>query len=237
MTASPLRFGQELLLLDPGGVLFWPRLGLLAVADLHLEKGSACAGRGQLVPPWDSRVTLARLQRLVSLYEPRCIVAVGDSFHDDRAASRLEPADFATLDGMARKTRMVWVCGNHDPSPPSGISGDCVAEFRAETLVFRHQARPGATGEISGHYHPKARIGTRAGEITRPCFFADADRLMLPSFGAYTGGLDVRSPAIAALYPQGGQAYLLGREKLFRFDVPAGASPPLAGARVMHTFG
>jgi len=236
MTAS-LNFCGEHLVLDPAGALVWPRLALLAVADLHLEKGSACASHGNLVPPWDSRITLDRFAALIKTHRPKTVVSVGDGFHDDQAATRLHTTEAQLLASIAQSVRLVWVCGNHDPSPPSGISGDCVAEFRAETLVFRHQARPGATGEISGHYHPKARIGTRAGEITRPCFFADADRLMLPSFGAYTGGLDVRSPAIAALYPQGGQAYLLGREKLFRFDVPAGGSPPLAGARVVHTFG
>jgi DNA ligase-associated metallophosphoesterase len=236
MTAIPLVFAGETFLLDPAGCVFWPRLAMLAVADLHLEKGSACARGGQLVPPWDTRVTLARLAALVARYRPLLLVAVGDSFQDDQAASRLEADDLATLDGIARDTRLVWVTGNHDPSPPQGVAGDSVAEFLAGPIVFRHQARPGATGEISGHYHPKARVATRAGEIVRPCFVADSDRLILPSFGAYTGGLDVRNPAIAALFPNGAEAFLLGRTQLFRFAVPPALPRTLAALPATHRF-
>ena len=236
MTASPLVFAGEQIFLDPAGCLFWPRLSLLAVADLHLEKGSACARRGQLVPRWDSRVALARLSALVAQYRPRQVVAVGDSFHDDQAASRLDQGDLAALDAMACLAQLVWVTGNHDPSPPAGVPGDTVDVFAAGPLVFRHQARRGATGEVSGHYHPKARVATRAGEIVRPCFIADADRLILPAFGAYTGGLDVRSSAIAALFPNGADAFLLGRDQLFRFAVPAPPRQPLATPPEAHRF-
>ena len=228
---ATLYFRGETLLLDQAGVLVWPRLSLMAVADLHLEKGSACAGRGQLVPPWDSLVTLERLSALVVRHAPSVLVAVGDSFHDARAATRLSPADGAT--------RLIWVRGNHDPLPPEGLAGEACETFAAEGLLFRHQAwahhgHPGAPGEVSGHFHPKARVLTRAGEIVRPCFMTDAHRIMLPSFGAYTGGLEVRSPAIARHYPQGGHAYLLGRDRVFCFRVPAagddGPTQPCAQA-------
>ena len=228
MTArmATLCFRGETLLLDQAGVLVWPRLSLLAVADLHLEKGSACAGRGQLVPPWDSFATLERLAALVGRHAPRVVVAVGDSFHDTEAAARLSPADTATLAEIGRAARLIWVRGNHDPLPPEGVPGEACETFAAEGLLFRHQAwaqhgHPGAPGEVSGHFHPKARVLTRAGEIVRPCFMTDAHRIMLPSFGAYTGGLEVRSPAIARHYPQGGHAYLLGRDRVFCFRVPA----------------
>jgi DNA ligase-associated metallophosphoesterase len=236
MIATPFVFAEEHFLLDPAGCLFWPRLCLLAVSDLHLEKGSACARGGQLVPPWDTRVTLARLSALVTRYRPLLLVAVGDSFHDNQAASRLEAGDLAVLDGIAGETQLVWVTGNHDPLPPHGIAGESVSEFAVGPVVFRHQAREGAVGEISGHYHPKARVATRAGEIVRPCFIADADRLVLPSFGAYTGGLDVRNAAIAALFPNGAEAFLLGRTQLFRFDVPPGVARTLAVMPGAHRF-
>jgi DNA ligase-associated metallophosphoesterase len=236
MTATPLVFAGEQIFLDPAGCLFWPRLSLLAVADLHLEKGSACARRGQLVPPWDSRVALARLSAVAAQYRPRLLVAVGDSFHDDQAASRLDRGDLDVLDALACVAQLVWVTGNHDPSPPVGMPGDTVDVFTAGPLVFRHQAQRGAGGEVSGHYHPKARVATRAGEIVRPCFIADADRLILPSFGAYTGGLDIRNPAIAALFPNGAEAFLLGRAQLFRFAVPAPTVHVLAGGAAAHRF-
>ncbi len=222
---ASITFRGETLLLDPAGVLVWPRLSLLAVADLHLEKGSACAGRGQLVPPWDSCGTLARLAELVRRHAPRTVVAVGDSFHDAHAATRLSDADAAVLASIGQAAALVWVRGNHDPLPPAGIAGHACETFAAEGLLFRHQAAsrrslPNAPGEVSGHFHPKARVATRVGEIVRPCFMTDAHRIMLPSFGAYTGGLDVRSPAIARHYPEGGRAFLLGRDRVFCFAIP-----------------
>jgi DNA ligase-associated metallophosphoesterase len=238
MTASFLFRGEQMLL-DPGGVLVWPRLSLMAVADLHLEKGSACARGGQLVPPFDSRITLHRLAALVARHAPQTLVAVGDSFHDGEASRRLSAPDLALLAGIARLTRLVWVQGNHDPLPPPGIPGSCLDRFAVSGIVFRHQALPGAAGEISGHFHPKARVETRAGGIVRPCFLCGADKIMLPSFGAYTGGLDILSPAIAAHFPAGAQAFLLGRDRLFRFDAPpAGATagnkrPPAASNAAM----
>jgi DNA ligase-associated metallophosphoesterase len=218
MTAS-LTFCGEHLLLDPAGALVWPRLALLAVADLHLEKGSACARQGNLVPPWDSRITLDRFATLIKTHRPKTVVSVGDAFHDDHAATRLHTTEAQLLAAIAQSVRLVWVCGNHDPSPPAGIQGECRNHLALGPLLFRHQAQPGATGEISGHFHPKARITTRAGEITRPCFIADLARIILPSFGAYTGGLNVENPAIASLFPDGAEAFLLGRTKLFRFAV------------------
>ncbi len=239
MDAVPFSFHGEHLLLDPSGTLIWPRLRLLAVADLHLEKGSACAAGGRLVPPWDSAITLARLATAIHRHAPTTVVAVGDSFHDDRAADRLCAADLAVLAALTARARFVWVRGNHDPAPPSGIEGESMLEFRAHALRFRHQASPGEGGEISGHYHPKCRVETRAASIARPCFMTDAHRIILPSFGAYTGGLDVCSPAIARLFPQGGQAFLLGRERLFSFAVQPDArkpAPPLVSAVAPHRF-
>jgi DNA ligase-associated metallophosphoesterase len=221
MPATPILFRGETLLLDPAGILVWPRLSLLAVADLHLEKGSASARRGQLVPPWDSALTLARLAPLIATYAPTTLVALGDSFHDDHAAARLSPPDLTHLAHLTTQTRFIWVRGNHDPSPPEGIAGLSTPAYELENITFRHQAHPTATGEISGHFHPKARIATRAAEIARPCFMLDGTRIILPSFGAYTGGLNIAHPAIASLFPSGGQAYLLAEHRVFCFSVPA----------------
>ena len=220
MTA-PLHFAGERLMLDPAGALFWPAQRLLAVADLHLEKGSAAAVRGNLLPPWDTRATLDRLAALLRRYRPATVVALGDSFHDSAGSGRLLPADHTRLTAMANFSAFIWVLGNHDPAPPDGIPGTPAAELRAGPLLFRHQATPGpAPGEICGHHHPKAHIPTRGTVVTRPCFVTDGSRLMLPALGAYTGGLDVRDPAIASLFPRGGRVFLLGRDRLFSFALP-----------------
>ena len=222
MTPAPVHLAGERLMLDPGGALFWPAQRLLAIADLHFEKGSAAAAQGSLLPPWDTRATLDRLAGLLRRYRPETVVALGDSFHDARGATRLHPHDHARLHDVAATHHFVWVLGNHDPAPPEGLPGTAVAELRLDALRFVHQSRPGpAAGEICGHHHPKASVQTRAASVSRPCFVSDGRRLMLPALGAYTGGLDVRDPAIAALFPRGGRVFLLGRDRLFSFAYPA----------------
>ncbi len=231
MPATSHQFQGEHLLLDPAGLLIWPAQSLLAVADLHLEKGTAAAQQGQLVPPWDTAYTLARLAAAIALYCPTTIVAVGDSFHDAQAATRLSAADHAVLTGLADRARFIWIHGNHDPHPPEGLLGHSAQSFTAGPITFRHQTDSRTLGEISGHFHPKARVQTRATTIARPCFMADPSRIMLPSFGAYTGGLDILTPAITQHFPRGGQAFLLGQTRVFTFAVPA---PKLASAPRPH---
>jgi DNA ligase-associated metallophosphoesterase len=221
VSAAPIHLAGERLMLDPMGALFWPATGLLAVSDLHLEKGSSFARKGMLLPPWDSRVTLDRLALVIRRWRPRTVVALGDSFHDVGGAGRLAPADAARLDAMTHDAAFVWVLGNHDPTPPAGIGGRCVDVLAVGPLLFRHQGVRGTSGEVCGHHHPKAAAPARGCQITRPCFVADGERLMLPAFGAYTGGLDVQHPAITRLFPRGGRVFLLGRERLFSFALSA----------------
>jgi len=224
MTAAPLHFAGHRLSLDPLGGVMWPEAGVLVVSDLHLEKGTAAARRGQLVPPWDTGITLDRLALLLHKWKPATVVALGDSFHDVHGPARMGPRDAGRLRAMADSARFVWVLGNHDPKAPDGLPGEAMEEWHHHGVVFRHEARPGAQGELCGHHHPKASVQTRAGRITRPCFMADAHRLMLPAVGAYTGGLDVTSPAIARLFPRGGRAFLLGTGRLFSFAIGAMAA-------------
>ncbi len=231
--AAPIHLGGERLMLDPAGVVFWPSRRLLCASDLHLEKGShfAAGGRG-FVPPYDTRETLGRLRLALSRWRPERLLLLGDSFHDARGALRLSADDAAALRRLLDGLEVVWVLGNHDPEPPQGVPGASAAEWRDGAFVFRHQAALGfaavATGvEVSGHFHPKATVPTRAGGVTRPCFVADAHRLLMPAFGAYTGGLDAGDPAISGLFPRGARLFLLGRDRLF--SMPARRRPPPPG--------
>ncbi len=206
-------------MLDPSGAVYWPAGRLLMVADLHLEKASSLAARGSLLPPFDTRATLEKLQRAVRFWHPERIIALGDSFHDVGGAGRLGAADVARLAAIARVAEFIWISGNHDPAP-THLPGQRAAVWREGPFVFRHQAALQAVAgetEISGHYHPKAGIETRAKTISRPCFVTDAARLILPAYGAYAGGLDVREPAIARLFPRGLRVFLLGQDRLYSF--------------------
>ncbi|MCB8877177.1 ligase-associated DNA damage response endonuclease PdeM [Acidisoma silvae] len=220
--AAPLHIGSERLMLDPSGAVFFPSRSLLVLADLHLEKGSAAAARGRLIPPYDSRLTLDNMSLLLRHYSPKTILALGDSFHDAGGAERLAPGDQARLAAMARQTKFIWVLGNHDPALPASLPGDIHAEWADGPFRFRHEAGIGGPGEceLSGHYHPKATVPVRGAAVTRPCFITDGHkRLILPAFGAYTGGLDVADPAIASLFPRGGRIFLLGQGRLFHFPI------------------
>jgi hypothetical protein len=219
MTAAPVHFRNERLMLDPAGAAFWPAKRILIVADLHFEKSSSLAARGALLPPFDTKATLERLNRLVRLYRPAKVIALGDSFHDRDAANRLAKDDRARIEAMAREANFIWIAGNHDATP-TGLPGVSASIYREGPFTFRHEAAPTLGPreiEISGHFHPKASIDARAKRVSRPCFVSDSNRLMLPAFGAYTGGLDVREPAIARLFPRGLRVFLLGQDQLFSF--------------------
>jgi hypothetical protein len=202
---------------DTGGALYWPEEGLLAVADLHLEKGSSFAARGVLLPPYDTAATLARLARLIARYAPRCVVALGDSFHDGGGPARLAEGDREALHIMQRGRDWIWITGNHDPEPADGIGGNFIETMVLAPLTFRHLPT-GGSGEISGHLHPAARISHRGRAVTRRCFAADRTRLVMPAFGAFTGGLNVRDAAFADLFGTlAFTAHLLGDDQLFAF--------------------
>lgn len=205
------------LLAAPCGALYWPEQGVLVVADLHLEKGSSLASRGVLMPPYDTAATLALLARLVMNYAPRCVVALGDSFHDADGSSRLSNEDRESLLIMQRGREWVWITGNHDPEPACGIGGVFSDVMVSGPLTFRHLPT-GEAGEISGHLHPVARVSHRGRTVSRRCFAADAMRLNMPAFGTFTGGLNIRNAVFADLFGTPAfTVHLLGENRLYTF--------------------
>jgi DNA ligase-associated metallophosphoesterase len=214
--------------LDLDGALYWAEERLLVAADLHLEKGTSYAGSaGRLLPPYDSAQTVARLERLAGHYRPLRIIALGDSFHDRRGAARLDGALAERIRRLSDDADWIWIHGNHDPQPPRQLGGRGAVEIAIGPLVFRHDAqdeRSKAGGEVIGHYHPVAAVSTRGRSFRRRCFAIGRDRLLLPAFGAYAGGLNVREAAIRRLLDAKAQVALLGRDRLHLF--PIGAALP-----------
>jgi DNA ligase-associated metallophosphoesterase len=205
------------LVADLSGALVWPERNLLVVADLHLEKGSAFAQRGQLLPPYDTSATLDRLSHVVGRLQPATVICLGDSFHDSRAAERIAPPDAARLAAMTAERDWIWITGNHDPEPPAQLGGRVAPSVTMGPLCFRHEASVGAGGEVSGHYHPVAAVRVRGKRVRTRCFASDGQRLIMPSFGAYTGGLNVLDSALAPLLGRHFEVRMMGREKLFAF--------------------
>ena len=194
----PFSFSGEEMRLVQGRALFWPRENAMLVADLHLEKASFYAGRGQMLPPYDSRETLERLALAIRETGARRVFALGDNFHDEDGAERLEPHAAGMLAALTRVTEWVWIVGNHDAGSDRE-AGELVGELDVGGLMLRHQAMPGETRpELSGHFHPKLTVTNRGRRIARPCVVASEKRMILPAFGALTGGMRADDPAIVS---------------------------------------
>lgn len=200
------------------GALWIDSARALVVSDLHLEKGSSFAVRGRFLPPYDTRATLQRIALLIDALAPDIVVSLGDSFHDVRGPARMHDADAALLGALVRSADWVWIEGNHDPGLPAALGGRVLETMRIGALTLRHEPT-GASGEVAGHLHPCAKIAGRGRTVRARCFATDGERLVMPAFGAYTGGLNVRDAAFAPVFPRGCTALMLGRARVYAAPV------------------
>jgi len=202
----------ELLTPLPEGGLWWRSEKTLIVSDLHLEKGSSFAARGQMLPPYDTSATLAIVERLVRDLAPERVISLGDSFHDRKAETRMDEGDAERIRALTAQTDWVWVEGNHDPDPPEHLGGRPAKVLRMGDIVFRHEPT-GESGEIAGHLHPCAKVLSKVRALRRRCFVSDGERLIMPALGAFTGGLNVLDDAYRPCFPEGGMmVFAMSRE-------------------------
>jgi DNA ligase-associated metallophosphoesterase len=218
--AHRITLGGLDLIPDLSGALYVPDFSALIVADLHFEKGSSLARRGVHLPPYDTRETLAQLEAAIAHVAPKRLILLGDSFHDRRARERIAPDDVARLMALTARIDILWIAGNHDPLPPRDLGGIVVEEIALGPLSLRHQ--PGrladAEYEIAGHLHPAAALSQRGRQLRCRCFAGDGRRLVLPAFGAFTGGLDVCDEAFAPVFPTGEFfVWMIGGRAIHRF--------------------
>jgi len=219
----PFSFGGHALFALAQGAVFWPTRRALLVADLHLEKASWYARGGQMLPPYDSIATLTELAALQASTSAREIWCLGDSFHDKEGCERLQPDARARLIALTAATRWTWITGNHDSVLTDHCGGDVIAEAAVDGLVLRHEADPrDMRPELSGHFHPKLRLTVRGRHVARRCFVASGTKLILPAFGALTGGMNADDPVIIRAVGGGAaQALVPVEDKLLRFPLAA----------------
>ena len=210
-------FGGVAMACDWTGCLYLFEECVLVVSDLHLEKGATLASRGALIPPYDTRSTLRMLARQIDWWQPRTVISLGDSFHDGEASERMPQVFRDELKALMTGRDWIWIAGNHDPAPPAELGGTHCEELALGPLAFRHEpSRAGQDHEISGHLHPVGRIVRRGKAVRRRCFASDERRMIMPSFGAFTGGLNIREPAFDGLFDEASLvAHLLGRQRVF----------------------
>lgn len=218
----PFSFADHQLVALPEAALFWPARRALLVADLHLEKASWYASHGQMLPPYDSAATLAELDRIARQLDIAEIWCLGDSFHDNAGSARLDGGARALLATLTARTDWTWIVGNHDSVIDDRCGGVVRGEALVDGMVLRHEADPGDhRPELSGHFHPKLSVTLRGRHVSRRCFVASDRKVILPSFGALTGGLDVAHPEIGRAVGRGAQALVpLGR-RLLRYPIAA----------------
>jgi uncharacterized protein len=204
-------------LADASGALFWPGERALIVADLHFEKASAAAERGRHLPPYDTRETLMKLAETIDRYEPRTVVALGDSLHDKRAAARLSSDNVSILKMLQEDRNWIWVTGNHDPVVSPELGGEVCSDLELEGITLRHEPKSGRIShEIAAHLHPAAKVSMYGHAIRRPCFIGNGRRLVMPAFGAFTGGLNVLDTAFEPLFGHDGHhVFVLGEEGVY----------------------
>jgi len=209
-----LHLAGELLTPLPEGGLWWAARRLLVVSDLHLEKGSNFASAGQMLPPYDTGATLARVEALCTALRPETVISLGDSFHDRHSETRL-PAPYAErIRALTAAQDWVWVEGNHDPDPPAHLGGRAAKVLQLGPLVFRHEPT-GEVGEVAGHLHPVAKVAGRGRTVRRRCFASDGARLVMPAMGAYAGGLNVLDAAFGTVFPEGCMAFAIGEARVY----------------------
>jgi len=216
-----INFLENTFVLDPAGCLFWKEESLLVVSDLHLEKGSSFAAKkGLFIPPYDTQATLEKLALRVLHWQPKTVLSLGDSFHDDDAANRLPNSYKQHLSQLMLGRDWIWVSGNHDPSPPKDLGGTFCEEIHIANVNFCHEPKPEFNiGEIAGHLHPAAKIKQRGKSVRRRCFVGDEERLIMPAFGSFTGGLNVLDEAYAGLFSKRSlKSWMISGEHVFEMS-------------------
>ncbi len=224
-TSQNVELAGQTFIADMAGALFWPDQQMLIVADMHFEKGSAFAVRGRMLPPYDTRETLLRLANVIDRFAPRCVIALGDSLHDGGAAARIGRDDLAALAKLQKGRDWIWVTGNHDPQIGRMFGGEVSDGHEMAGIRFQHEPSVAATvPEISGHLHPAARLAHRGMSVRRPCFVSNQHRVVMPAFGAFTGGLNVLDDAFHQLFPADApmtamRVWMLGTEAVYPVPV------------------
>ncbi len=218
----PIKFLSHRLILDANGILFWPKYDLIVFSDLHLEKGSFLSQFANPLPRFDSSETIKRMLRICEQYRPQSVICLGDSFHDGNALNRMEVSDLQELNSLIKLiSNWHWVLGNHDPEIPEMVKGNRDKTVHVNNLLFVHEPEKistidGVDGQVIGHYHPKSSHKIANRKLTGKSFVCSDDILLMPAFGKYTGGLDIKDKVFDSVYKRkNAQTYMTFNRRIY----------------------
>ncbi len=211
MSSHAVNVVGERLLLLPEKAVFWPAQEMLIIADIHFGKAASFRALGVPVPRGTTTENLLGLDALVNAHGARHVMFLGDFLHARAAhASSTQQAMLAWRE-TRRDLRLTLVRGNHDKH-----AGDPAAVLGIELVDEPHAVGPFAfchhpdldTGAyvMAGHVHPAWVLATRFDALRLPCFVVGSHRMILPSFGSFTGGHVVTREAGDAIFVTSGEA-------------------------------
>ncbi len=203
-------------MLLPEKALLWPREKMLIIADIHFGKAASFRAAGVPVPRGTTSENLAALDVLIEAHDVAHIMFLGDFLHARAAHASATVA--AMLAWRARHPRLALtlVRGNHDRhagDPAASLQIALVDEpHTIGPFAFCHHPDLDTAGyALAGHIHPTFRLATRFDSLRLPCFVVGGGRMILPSFGAFTGGFQMTRAPGDALYVSSGEAVHLVR--------------------------
>lgn len=208
---------------DAVGALYWPAECTLIVSDLHLEKGSYLSEDSVQLPPFDTRSAFEKLEEAIDRWSPERVVALGDSFC---GGPPLSIYDMDWLRDLMEGREWIWAAGDDGRQIPEGVGGSICSQYSLGGLRFRHEPTPALVGhEIAGGRHPVARVVEYGHVIRTRCYVSNGLRLVMPSMGVYSSGLNVLDEAFTPL---------LGREGLFVWVLTNGKAYPVAAGQLVE---
>ena len=211
-----INFNNHKFQISNQGILFWFDKQIAIIADLHLEKGSSFGPSGQFLPPYDSEETLNKIFKTIKNHKIKTIILLGDTFHDKNAFDRMSEKVFILFKSLIEKYEVIFILGNHESKFEIGRI-NFLNEYVIDDIHFIHQALQKSIFQISGHFHPVATIKSSIKKITAKCLLHTNNHIILPSFGTYTGGLNINDPALKPFVNHKSYVYLLTKKSIYKF--------------------
>jgi DNA ligase-associated metallophosphoesterase len=191
-----------------GRAAFLPKTSTVVCSDVHLGKAATFRHAGMPIPEGSAQHDLKRLSNIIQFCNAQRLVITGDLFHARSGCTPQVLDEFSSFCEQARvshDTQVILVVGNHEQSlgkrfRPHEIGIDrCEKEIIEPPFRFVHNQPIDHDEEamhftIAGHIHPTITIKSPSGDrMTCRCFVATNTALVLPAFGSFTGGHNVKN--------------------------------------------